>query len=197
MITKLKILFFSFFLVLCSGSVFSQVENPKGDAVKEEDEFAEKRTETKLTEVVVTDSLPPGELLQRAVNWIKVESKKYKKSSGTTTSSKAECTASFPVKPKELNPEVDYTGKITMKVVIDCKDNRYKYTISEIKHISKSGRTTAGSIDNKVPECGSQIMHELAWKKLKGEALRDAALVVTDIKEGMMKISKEAGKEEW
>src|SRR4051812_43005759 len=106
--------------LLVSNSVFSQAVEAAKPA---EDEFAKKKAETKMTEVIPTDSAGAGELLKRAVNWIKLENYQYKKSSGTTTSSKAECTASFPVKPKELNPEVDYTGKIVMKVVIECKDS--------------------------------------------------------------------------
>lgn len=173
-------------------------EAPKtNEPAKEEDEFAKKKVETKLSEVIPTDSLTASELLKRAVNWIKVESDKYKKTSGTTTANKAECSASFPIKPKELNPEVDYTGKITMKVVIECKDSKYRYTVSEIKHVSKSGKVSAGSIDNVIPDCGSMAMNDLIWKKLKGEALRGAALVVADLKAGMSKIETEAKEEEW
>ena len=177
------------FLVGLNFSGFSQ-EKPAEDAPK-------MKNETKISEVVPTDSLPASELLQRAVNWVKVESNRYGKTSGVTTGSKAECTATFPVKPKELNPEVDYTGKISMKVTIECKDNKYKYTVSQIKHISANGKTTAGSIDNKVPECGSMAMGDIVWKKLKGIALKGAGTVVEDIKEGMLKSSTDTGKEEW
>lgn len=164
---------------------------------KPEDDAPKKKNETKITEIVNTDSLPASELLQRAVNWIKIESNSYGKTSGVTTGSKAECTATFPVKPKDLNPEVDYTGKISMKIAIECKDNRFKYTISQIKHTSTSGKATAGSIDNKVPECGSMAMGDVVWKKLKGEAIRGATKVVDDLKEGMKKPSTETDKEEW
>lgn len=194
MVVNYKTLLLTVFLALASGLAHAQEKQP---AAGDQDEFAPKTPETKLTEVITTDSLPPGELMKRAVNWIKVESNKYKKGSGTTSGGKAECAVSFLVKPKELNPEVDYTGKITMKVVIDCKDNKYRYTVSEIKHLSKSGNTTGGSIDNKVPECGSNAMHDIVWKKLRGEALRDAALVVADLKEGMQKGSDEAKHDDW
>lgn len=177
------------FLVVFNFSGFSQ-EKPEEDAPK-------KKNETRISEVVTTDSLPASELLQRAVNWVKLESNRYGKTSGITTGSKAECTATFPVKPKELNPEVDYSGKVSMKVTIECKANKYKYTISQIKHISANGKTTAGSIDNKIPECGSMLMGDVVWKKLKGEALRGTAKVVEDIKEGMKIPSAEAGKDEW
>ncbi len=177
------------FLIVFGTNVFSQ-EKPADDAPK-------KKEEIKVTEVVQTDSLPASELLQRAVNWVKVESKQYGKTSGVTTGSKAECTATFPCKPKELNPETDYTGKISMHIAIECKDNRYKYTVSQIKHISASGKTSAGAIENKVPECGSMAMGDIIWKKLKGEALKDASKVVEDLKEGMKKDSKDVEKEEW
>jgi hypothetical protein len=191
-----------FLVFLFASNVFlaqTTTETAKGTEApkKEEDEFAKKKAETKLTEVIPTDSLAASELVKRAVAWIKAESEKYKKSSGTTTSSKAECSASFPVKPKELNPEVDYTGKITMKVVIECKDSKYRYIVSEITHVSKSGKASGGSIDNPVPDCGSMTMNDLVWKKLKGEALKGAALVVTDLKAGMGKIAEETKAEEW
>lgn len=167
------------------------------DSKPAEDDFSVKATEVKFTEVIPTDSLPASELMKRAVQWIKDENAKYKKSSGVTTATKAECTASFPVKPKELNPAVDYTGKITMKVVIECKNSKFKYTVSDIRHISKSGRTSAGSVDNRVPECGSMTMDENVWKKLKGEALHNAATVVSDLKVGMAVMPEDSVKDEW
>lgn len=183
-------------LLLAFLSLCIQAQNTEAKA-KDEDEVPKKKVETKLTEVVTTDSLPSSELLNRAINWVKAESTTYLKKGGTSTGSKAECVASFNVKPKELNPEVDYTGKIVMKVVIECKDSKYRYTVSEIKHISKSGKTNGGSIDNVVPECGSMAMKDLTWKKLKGEALRNASIVVADLKEGMKKPAVEEKPEEW
>ncbi|MEO6303152.1 MAG: hypothetical protein ABIP51_08255 [Bacteroidia bacterium] len=181
-------------LLLCSLVAFGFEASAQ---TKTEDDAPKKKNETKISEVVPTDSLPASELLQRAVNWVKVENTNYGKTSGVTTGSKAECTATFPCKPKELNPETDYTGKLSMHIAIECKDNRYKYTVSQIKHISTSGRTTAGSIDNKVPECGSMAMGDIIWKKLKGEAIKDANKVIEDLKEGMKKDSKDVEKEEW
>jgi hypothetical protein len=163
-----------------------------------EDDSPKKKEEFKITEVVASpDSVPATELMSRAINWVKVESTKYKKSSGTTTGSKAECSAVFLVKPKDLNPEADYTGKVTMKILIECKDSKYKYTISEIKHTSKSGKVNGGNIDRAVPECGSMVMGDIVWKKLKGEAIKGANLVVSDLKAGMLKLSSDTGKEEW
>jgi hypothetical protein len=195
MIKYIKLNFLSLLFTFASTTFLAQTapEAPK----KEEDEFAKKKVETKITEVIPTDSIAASELLVRAVAWIKSESDRYKKSSGTSTGSKVECSVSFPVKPRELNPEVEYTGKFTMKVVIECKDSKYRYTVSDIKHLSKSGNTNGGSIDNVVAECGSMGMNDKVWKRLKGEALKDAALVVTDLKIGMTKLIEPLKPEEW
>lgn len=154
------------------------------------------KKETKYTEVVNTDSLPASELLKRAVNWVKLETNLCDKTNGVTTTTKAECVAIFKIKPKELNPECDYTGTISLKVIIDCKDNKYRYTVYQIKHISKSGKTSGGSIDNVVPECGSMVMNDVTWKKIKGEGIKSAERIVNDLKEQMKKDSKGAG-DEW
>lgn len=188
MTTHLKLVILSLFMLVSASSVLAQADDP--DSPK-------KKIETKLTEVVTTDSLPASELMKRAVNWVKAESKTYVKSKGATTDNKAECTAIFLVKPKELNPQVDYTGKITMKVTIECKEAKYRYTVNEIKHTSKSGKTTAGSIDNVVPECGSMSMDDIVWKKLKGEAMRYASQVVSDLKAGMTVDSSQTPTDEW
>lgn len=186
-----------FFMLLFFTAVSSYSQGAPAGGGKEEDEFAKKKAETKLTEVIPTDSAGPGELVKRAENWIKEDAQKYKKSGGTSTSSKAECIASFPTKPKELNPQIDYSGKITMKVTIECKDSKYRYTVSDIRHVSKTGKASGGSIDNQVPECGSMEMTDITWKKLKGEALRNAALVVTDLKAAMGKASTDVPTDEW
>lgn len=198
MTKSFKVSIFFLLLFFVSATYFGQTPPEKqADPSKQEDEFEKKKVETKLSEVIPTDSLAASELVKRAVAWMKVESDKYKKTNATTAGTKVECTASFPVKPKALNPEVNYTGKVTMKVLIECKDSKYRYTVSEIKHISKTGNTNGGSIDNVVPECGSMAMNDIVWKKLKGEALTGAARVVADLKAGMAVIATEVKAEEW
>lgn len=154
------------------------------------------KKETKISEVINTDSVSANVLLNRAVNWVKHETNKFDKVNGVTTAGKAECIATFTVKPKELNAQCDYTGVITMKVIIECKTGKYKYTINQISHKSKGGKTSMGSIDNQIPECGSMTMPEIVMKKLRGEALKCANIVVEDLKEAMLKDSLEP-VEEW
>jgi hypothetical protein len=147
-------------------------------------------------EVVSTDSVPAANLAKRAVNWVKVESPRFKKSMGVSTGSKAECLATFKIKAKELNPQPDFTGTITMHVTIECKDNKYRYSITKMKHISANGRASGGDITNIVPECGSMTMPDIVWKKIKGEAFKDASMVISELKEGMTKTTADT-KDEW
>jgi len=146
--------------------------------------------------VVVIDSTAASELLKRAVDWVKTESARFKKTNGVTTGSKAECTAVFNIKPKELNPISDYTGTITMHVSIECKENKYRYVITGIKHISTNGQATGGDINNMIPDCGSMAMPDLTWKKIKGEAIRSSEMIVSELKDHMFFFN--AGKkDEW
>jgi len=190
----LKLFFASIFLINVVD--VSAQTNTATPATKEVDEFAKKGQETKLTEIIPTDSLAASDLMKRAKAWVKQEASSYKKSNASSSDTKLECIASFPVKPKDLNPAVDYTGKVTMKVVIECKNSKYRYTVSDIKHISKTGATNGGSIDAVVPECGSMSMTDVVWKKLKGEMLTGASKVVADIKTAMNTIAPEGG-EDW
>jgi hypothetical protein len=168
----------------CFGMIYAQTEN--NSALK---------SETKLSEVVLLDSIPSKVIMDRAVNWAKLETPKYIKSNRVSSGSKVECVATFTTKPKQLNPEFDYTGKISMKVSIEVKDGKYRYTISNIQHKSNNGKVNGGSIDNVVPESGSMAMDDVTWKKLKGEAMRNAQIVANDIKEFMIK--ENTNNDEW
>ena len=194
MTTYFRLILFSI-LVFFTGVFFGQTNTATPD---NEDGIPKKVIETKLSEVItIPDSVAASELLKRAVNWVKLESTRYIKTGGSTTASKIECNITFFTKPKELNPEVDYSGKITMKVSIECKDSKYRYTVSQIRHTSKAGQTTGGSVDNVVPECGRMAMGENVWRKLKSEAIKDANLVVSELKITMEKPATEATTEEW
>ena len=77
------------------------------------------------------DTNPPkgmaaSEILKRAVNFVKMENKKYTKGNGVTTGSKAECVVTFAYKPKELNPTADVQGTITMHICCCLQTKRIK-----------------------------------------------------------------------
>jgi len=149
------------------------------------------------------DTNPPkgmaaSEILKRAVNFVKMENKKYTKGNGVTTGSKAECVVTFAYKPKELNPTADVQGTITMHLSIDAKEGKYRYTISKLNHNAKNGDYTGGDIYGEVPKCGSMKLPPDMWKRLRSEAFKQSALLANDVKEAM-KISSTTpvNSDEW
>lgn len=151
----------------------------------------------------IVDTVPPpptsvSEILKRAVNFVKIESNKYTKVNGVTTGSKAEFTASFAYKPKELNPGSDVQGTLSMHVSVEAKEGKYRYTISKITHTAKDATFTGGDVYNEVPACGSMKMPLDQWKRIRSEALKNAALIATDLKAFMKKSSSEpVNADEW
>lgn len=179
-----------------------------------------KKEEKKIQEVIemTADPLPPvtladgtvqedtggvkpmavAEILKRAVNFVKIESPKYTKGNGVTTGSKAECVATFAYKPKELNPQADVQGTFTMHISIDAKEGKYRYTISKITHNAKNAENSGGDVYSEVPKCGSMKLPNEMWKHMRSEALKDAGILIADLKAAMKKSSSEPqDKDEW
>jgi hypothetical protein len=202
---KLRTLFYATAFLFLINSVSAQ------EAKKEENKIQEVVTlmADPLPSVpnadgsIPVDTNPPkgmaaSEILKRAVNFVKMENKKYTKGNGVTTGTKAECVVTFAYKPKELNPTADVQGSITMHVSIDAKEGKYRYTISKLSHNAKNAEYTGGDIYSEVPKCGSMKLPPDMWKRIKSEALKQSGLLATDIKEAM-KISSTTpvNSDEW
>lgn len=143
--------------------------------------------------------LASSEILKRAVNWVKIETPKYVKSNGVNSGARAECVATFKYKPKELNPQADVEGTISMHISIEAKEGKYRYTISKIVHTAKNGELSGGDVYSEVPKCGSMKMPPELWKKIKSEGMKEAGIVASDLKEAM-KVSSDTpvgDKDEW
>jgi hypothetical protein len=202
---KLRTLFYATAFLFLINSVSAQ------EAKKEENKIQEVVTlmADPLPSVpnadgsIPVDTNPPkgmaaSEILKRAVNFVKMENKKYTKGNGVTTGTKAECVVTFAYKPKELNPTADVQGSITMHVSIDAKEGKYRYTISKLSHNAKNAEYTGGDIYSEVPKCGSMKLPPDMWKRIKSEALKQSGLLATDLKEAM-KISSTTpvNSDEW
>ena len=180
----LKYIFALYFLTTAT-TILAQ-EEPKKDEkkiqeiVNVEPETQPAKKDAEGNEIV--DTLPPppasvSEILKRAVNFVKIESSKYTKANGVTTGAKAEFLASFPYKPKELNPQADVQGNFTMHVSVEAKDGKYRYTISKITHVAKNPEFTGGDVYLEVPKCGSMKLPTDLWKHLRSDALKNASMV--------------------
>lgn len=139
---------------------------------------------------------PAGEIVKRAQNWYVQKSTKFTKSNGANTGKDVTCTVTFPFKQKQLNPENAVDGKITMDVIIEAKEGKYRYTVKNLKHIAAKPEMTGGDVYAKVPEAGSMSINDGTWKHIKAEAFADAKMVIDDLKAKMAEEVK-SDKDEW
>jgi hypothetical protein len=148
------------------------------------------------------DTLPPmmpapaAEILKRAQHWYTLKAKKFVKANGGNTGKSVTCNVTFIYKQKILNPENEVDGKITMDVIIDAKEGKYRYTIKNIKHKANKQGMSGGDVYAIVPECGSMSVTDRTWKQIKTEAFNDAQLVIEDFK-AIMKEEVNENKDEW
>lgn len=148
------------------------------------------------------DTLPPTmpapsqEILKRAQAWYIEKAPKYIKGNGSNSGKSVTCNATFVFKQKILNPENDVDGKITMDVIIEAKEGKYRYTIKNIKHQANKPGMSGGDVYAVVPECGSLNLSDRTWKLIKSEAFANAQVVVSDMKE-FMKNEVNEKKDEW
>jgi hypothetical protein len=139
---------------------------------------------------------PQAEVLKRAQNWYTLKNEKIKKTNGTNSGKTVSCNLIFPFKQKMLNPENDVDGTISMDLVIEAKEGKYRYTIKNIKHQAKKPGMSGGDIYALVPECGSMKVSDRTWKSIKQEAFKNAQLVAEDLKAIMIK-DVDSKKDDW
>ncbi len=139
---------------------------------------------------------PISEITKRAQNWYKTKHAKYKKTGGGAAGSNITCTAVFPYKQKILNPENAVDGQITMDVIVEAKEGKYRYTIKNIKHKANKEGMSGGDIYLQVPEAGSMKITEQTWKHIRSAAYANIAIVQDELK-AKMKEDGDKKKDEW
>lgn len=173
----------------------AEVKDKKGKVIKKP-----VVVETPVEEV--PDTLPPlmpapqAEILKRAQNWYTLKTKKFVKAGGTNSGKSVSCNVTFVFKQKVLNPENDVDGKISMDIVIEAKEGKYRYTIKNIKHLATKKGMSGGDIYAEVPEAGSMSINDKTWKHIRSESFGYAKILTDDLK-AAMKLEADSSKEEW
>lgn len=150
----------------------------------------------------IPDTLPPlmpapqAEILKRAQNWYTLKTKKFIKAGGTNSGKSVSCNATFVFKQKNLNPENDVDGKITMDILVEAKEGKYRYTVKNIKHVAIKKGMSGGDIYLEVPEAGSMAITDRTWKHIRSESFAYAKILTDDLKT-VMKQEGNSDKEEW
>lgn len=140
---------------------------------------------------------PISEIVLRSQNWGKAKTANYSKSNCGVTGSAVNCVISFIYKQKKLNPENEVDGQITMDVIIEAKEGKYRYTVKNIRHKSDNDGMSGGDIYSQIPECGSMKINDLTWKHIKSAAFADAQMVIDDLKEKMKESGNQPKKDDW
>lgn len=173
------------------------VEEVKGKKGKKKPVVEEPAPEEVIDTLGSTMPATIAELNKRANYWYTTKNKKFEKSSGGGSGSQVVCNVKFNYKPKELNPVNDVEGEITMRVTVDCKEGKYRYTVDKIEHKAKRGVCSGGDVFNEVPACGSMNLNSVIWKQIKSAGLANAKVVAEDLKVKMAKPVPSSGKSEW
>ena len=139
---------------------------------------------------------PIAEVLKRSQHWYKLKNKVFHKAHGTNSGNSVSCNVSFPYKEKVFNPQYNLDGKITMDILIEAKDGKYRYTIKNIKHMADKSENSGEDIFLLIPKCGSGRVEAKQWVKIKAEALADASKLADDLK-AMMKKDLDTKKDDW
>lgn len=173
------------------------VEEVKGKKGKKKPVVEEPPPEEVVDTLGSTMPATVAELNKRANYWYTTKNKKFEKSSGGGSGSQVVCNVKFYYKPKELNPVNDVEGEITMRVTVDCKEGKYRYTVDKIEHKAKRGTSSGGDVFNEVPACGSMNLNSVIWKQIKSAGLANAKVVAEDLKAKMAKPVPTTGKSDW
>ena len=92
------------------------------------------------------------------------------------------------------------TVRVTYNLSIECRDGRYKYTIDNVVAKSSSGWANFGPITTaenyKEKGTGAKTMNKL-WNDLKSEFSAFQLILITSLKEAMIKNQRQDADDDW
>jgi len=154
------------------------------------------------TGVVKVDSASATILYSRAKRFV---AETYK--SGKTVTDLDDATTTTII----LKPLMDsYSSSVSMSAIssscsasvkytftIECKDGRYKYTLSDFHHVIDIGQCGAGGdLTSEKPACGYFLLFKKTWAKIKASADAEAKALIEALNKAMNSSSTGA-KSDW
>ncbi|MBL4754983.1 MAG: DUF4468 domain-containing protein [Flavobacteriales bacterium] len=136
-------------------------------------------------EVVEVPKMPKGLLFENAKAWIG----SYYKSPRIIKSEDAMEGTINAVSMFKIMSEPQGTkpgGVINYSLDIKVKEGTYKYTISNLRHTDKSGKTgSGGKLERSEPLCGLKEMKLEQWNGIKTQAKTGVEKIIEEFKKGM------------
>lgn len=74
-------------------------------------------------------------------------------------------------------------GLVTFKMTIQCKDGRYKYSLTDFLH--EGAQYSGGALENEKPDCGTFFLPKSSWNKLKKQVAETVTLMADNLKKDM------------
>jgi hypothetical protein len=126
-----------------------------------------------LTEILNVDSVPAQILYSRVKLFIAENFKSAKTVIQLDDAETKTIVVKGGVIPYIKNAFAGRTYGISMFTLkIQCKDNKYKYTLSDIYHEKvSSDEHSGGSFENDKPACGTAFLNNKAWHKIKDNSI--------------------------
>lgn len=126
-----------------------------------------------MSYVVKVDSVSQQELYKRAQNWAETTFVSAKKI--TVVNDTANCilvlNPAFLISLKGENGELP-AGYIKYQITLQCKDGRYKLSLTDFTHHpGESSFGTGGNLNNAKPKCGYFVMAKGVWFNIREKAL--------------------------
>lgn len=110
----------------------------------------------------VADKLTADEILKKCKEWGK--NKGYTEEA-TDKAGRVIFNGSFKVTYTGTKGGTNLTGKVTFKMTIDCKENKYRVIMTDFVH--EEPRGSGGELEAKSPACGSSKMKPTSWTAIK------------------------------
>jgi hypothetical protein len=73
-------------------------------------------------------------------------------------------------------------GVVRFTLTIQCKDGRYRFSLTDFYHSFESKNMSGGNLENEKPACGGFNMIRSQWAKIKNRFHDDASTLITAMK---------------
>lgn len=72
-------------------------------------------------------------------------------------------------------------------LTIECKDGKYRYTLTGFEHFDPLGKFSGGPLELEKPVCGTFYFPKKKWREMKNDIYNDANELLSEIRKNMKK----------